>query len=197
MNSLVIRVAVVLSIGIIAQLFVATRSNADWSYEPPWYGGCPNFTQEQLDILMIAIDVGGRYDPELYAVIQDHIRYTTMAMVTREAFVGKYVIRQNPRDGTSGSYGVMHVLVTTAFTRLYDMGYTWRNRHHFESEWIVTMLTDDRQAIEDGVAYLKMMIIEQGTLWGGVRAYNGAGIAAERYAQDVRYRVNKLIECGY
>jgi len=168
-----------------------------WTYEPPWHGGCPSFTQEQLDVLVVAIEIGGHHDKELYAVIGDNVRYTTMAIVSRESFVGEYIIRQNPRDGVTGSYGVMHVLVTTAFADIYEMGYTWRNRSLFESEWIVSMLTDDRAAIRDGYAVLKSKIIQHGSLWAGVKAYNGAGHMAERYMQDVRYRVNKLIDCGY
>lgn len=182
---------------IISLFSFAIASDNEWIYEPPWHGGCPNFTQEQLDVLTIAIDVGGRYDADLYEVINDHVRYTTMAIVTRESFVGDYIIRQNPRDGSSGSFGVMHVLATTAFDRILDMGYTWHNRHLFETDWIVTMLTNDREAIKAGVFVLKELIIQHGSLWAGVRAYNGAGVSADRYLIDVRYRVNKLIECGY
>lgn len=167
-------------------------------YEPPWYGGCPNFTQEQIDVLTIAIDIGGRHDQEVYDVIGDHLRYTTMAILTRESFVGTNIIRQrHERKSRTGSYGVMHVTVTTAFHDILEMRYTWHNRNLFETGWIVTMLTDDRKAVEAGYFILKKKIIQHGSLWAGVRAYNGAGVSADRYLIDVKYRVSKLIECGY
>lgn len=197
----VIYTTLVCSLIIVATLVLLPTADASTLPEyGPWGDSCPNFTDEQLEILELGKIIGGQRDEELWAAIGDTIPYTTTAIITREGFVGPYVIRQNPADGPGhrrvGAYGVMQVLITTSF-HMRDLRYTWRNRSLYEGEIITTMINNDREAIEEGVQYLTEMIVERQDLWAGVRAYNGAGAKAEAYMNDIKVRVAVLQKCGF
>jgi hypothetical protein len=63
------------------------------------FAHCPNYTEEQNDVMRLAYSVGVSHD----------LGYTLAAIVRQESFVGPYIIRLNPKDGAAGSYGLTHI----------------------------------------------------------------------------------------
>lgn len=160
-----------------------------------WAGSCPSFTPSQRYVLNLAKDFGEQQDPELYEVIGDTIGYTMAAMVWKESFVGKHIIRFNSQDGLYGSWGVMHVQLSTVFY-LDGLPNMWDTRDKQAPWYISSLISNDIMAISYGYRYLRKMMIDSGSFWGGVRRYNGSGPRAVEYMNDVRKRVKILIKCS-
>lgn len=142
---------------------------------------CDNFTLEQQQILKMAYVIGAPYDRG----------FTLAGIVWRESFVGQYVVRVNSKDGDHGSYGIGQMMLTTAM-ELTDVDSTWQARAHLAP----LLMSDDIFAL-----HLSMrLLVKNGTEtnWRrSIRKYNGAGEAAEKYADDVITRIRVLEDCTF
>lgn len=152
---------------------------------------CPNFTSEQLRLIQLAKAVG---DHQVVESINDTIGYTTAAIVWKESFVGRHVVRFNTKDGEAGSWGVMMVQASTVL-HLKGKDVTWETRASDIPSIIQQMLGNDFVAIKWGYTYLKEMIDKHESLWYGVKAYNGTGPRADAYMADVQEKVYTLMKC--
>jgi hypothetical protein len=139
-----------------------------------------NFTYEQEFIINSAYDAGYPED----------LGYALAAISWKESFVGRHVVRINPRDGKHGSYGVTHVQLTTAMELLNIDSY-WRALDKLP----IRMMSDDRLMYELSLMYL--MKFEYLGYRGMIAKYNGSGARADQYANDVIDKVNKLMRCNY
>jgi len=139
---------------------------------------CPTFTHEQDILIRKAHAIGGTYD----------LGYTLAAITWKESIVGKYIIRINPTDGSLGSYGVSHVLLTTAMELVGETN-RWRAR----SVLAPRLIQDDVFALKTS---LKRLLSHQNLGWRTmIRKYNGRGPKAEAYMRDVVRRVGILQTC--
>jgi len=155
---------------------------------------CPTFTREQQYLLRVAHVYGNQPNARLEAAIGDRIGYTMAAMLWREAFLGDRIFRHNPTDP---SYGVMMVTFTAYLrTKGWNRDYMSYNIIHQHSGGIAKMIENDVYAIQVGYEYLVIKMVEQRSLWGGVRAYNGGGQMARDYRDDIQDRVRQLIRCS-
>jgi hypothetical protein len=155
---------------------------------------CPTFTPEQQYLLRVAHVYGNQPNPRLEAAIGDRIGYTMAAMLWKESFVEDRIFRHNPADP---SYGVMMVTFTAYLrTKGWNREYMSYNIIHEHSNGIAKMIENDVYAIQVGYDYLTIKMIEQRSLWEGVRTYNGSNQTARDYRDDVRERVSTLIRCS-
>ena len=139
-----------------------------------------NFTVEQDKLLNQAYIMG----------FDDDIGYALASIVWKESFVGEYVIRVNNTDGKYGSYGVTHVLLTTA---MHMLGY--ENSRMARAELVPRMMSDDVFMLWLSLDYLKQH--QKLGYRKMISRYNGKGPRAEAYANDVIKRVHKLEHCEY
>lgn len=138
------------------------------------------FTPEQNAVLHLAYAVGQPHD----------LGYTMAALAWKEGFVGRYIVRINPNDGEHGSYGVTHVLLTTAMWML-DVDSTWEAKAKLAPK----MMNDDIYTLHLSLEYLQRF---DHLPWRQqIAKYNGAGQRAEAYAEDVVKRVGVLTSCKY
>lgn len=139
---------------------------------------CPTFTHEQ-DILIRKAHAIGNYSD---------LGYTLAAITWKESIVGRYIVRINAKDGTLGSYGVGNMLLTTAMELEGEDNY-WRAK----STLAVELINDDVKALEMSLRYLNR---HRSLGWRGmITKYNGAGMNAVAYQQDVVRRVKSLQSC--
>lgn len=156
---------------------------------------CPIFTTEQRKILRMAYTVGSQYDEQLYNAVGDHIGHSLAAIVWRESFVERHIVRFNTGDGQLGSWGVGHVQLTTLWW-MDGILVTWENRDKLAPEYIHRLLSDDYYAINSAYRYLKYLTIRERSFYNARMRYRGTGQLAIEYANDVSERVQILIRCG-
>lgn len=138
------------------------------------------FTEKQEKVIELAYISG----------LTSDVGFTIAAIVWKESFVGKYIIRNNNPDGKLGSYGVTHVQLSTA---MYMVGIesSWKAR----DELLPRMIADDQFVIDLSIQYLNKF--SHLPYRKKVARYNGAGEAADKYAEDIINRVHRLMGCGY
>lgn len=139
---------------------------------------CEGFTDEQRYYLWMAKAIGDEHD----------LGHTLAAIVWRESFVGQFVVKINESDGDYGSYGITHMMLSTAMSLLgYDN--VWKAKE----ELIPKFINDDVYAMGMSLGYLKR---HEYLGWRGMIArYNGAGPAAQDYMTDVVSKVAVLETC--
>ena len=166
------------------------------SIDPHAQCGDIHFTEEQSYILRTAYAYGSQPNEYLNNKFGSHVGHTLAAIVWRESFVGRHVVRYNTKDGDYGSWGVGHVQFTTYLhMKGYENVYAVRNDTIYD--YIERMLNDDYFAIKVAYDYIVQDLARRTSSFHEMRkAYNGSGERAERYAVDISNRVNYLIECG-
>lgn len=138
------------------------------------------FSKDQEKLMRLAYATG----------YPDDLGYTLASIAWKESFVGKYIIRDNVKDGNYGSFGVTHVQLSTAMHML-GIKNSWQARQ----DLLPRMVTDDVFTLRLSLRYLKQhsdLPYRQ-----MVSRYNGRGEMAEKYAEDVINRVHRLINCNY
>jgi hypothetical protein len=141
---------------------------------------CPKFTFDQDYVLQIAFVTGYEYDRG----------YTLAAIAWKESMIGGHIIRVNTSDGLYGSWGVGNMQLTTAML-LTDLDNSWEARAVLAPK----MMNNDVFSLDLSMQYL---LRYQHLEWfQQIMKYNGAGEAAEKYAEDVIERVHLLRECNY
>lgn len=141
---------------------------------------CQTFTEQQSRVLQLSYVIG---EPE-------DLGYTLAAIAMQESFVGRYVVRINPKDGKSGSYGITHVLLETAMW-LEGEKSIWKAKQDI----VPKLLTDDVYSLRLSIKKLKSY---SGTDWKGmVKAYNGSGKMADKYLDKIIKHVKMLKQCNY
>lgn len=146
---------------------------------------CRIYTEEQEAILTLAYEVGSPHDLGL----------TLAAIVQQESFVGPYIVRDNPKDGNYGSYGLSHITLETA-QWLTGIDNIWEARSYL----IPRLISDDKFALNLAVAKLKSI---KGSEIGfsewqyKVYRYNGTGERAKVYLRNIVRNVNSLKRCRF
>lgn len=139
---------------------------------------CPRFTIEQEILLRKAHAVGQYAD----------WGYTLAGIVWRESIVGTHIVRVNGTDGNEGSYGVVHMQLTTAMYLL-GVDNIWEGK----AEIVPLLMNDDVYALNLALEYLMR---HEHLGWRGMIArYNGRGEAAQLYAEDVVNKALILQQC--
>lgn len=138
------------------------------------------FTPEQNALLHLSYAVGEPHD----------LGYTMAALTWKESFVGRHIVRINPSDGAHGSYGVTHILLTTAMY-LTDVDSTWEAK----AELAPRLMRDDIYTLHLSLRYL--LNFSDRPYRKMVEKYNGSGKMAEEYADAVIKKVHVLQECKY
>lgn len=136
-----------------------------------------NYTDEQSTLIKKAASYGSAFG----------YRKTLAAIVVQESFVGKYVIRINPKDGKHGSYGITHILLDTAMW-LEGVESVWKAKDSIAE----LLIKDDLYAL--GLAVKKLDSVHKGNWMKTWSAYNGGSY---KYAVNIRDNVRKLESCGY
>ena len=148
---------------------------------PTWAEDCDiSFTPEQNALLHLAHAVGEPHD----------LGYTLAALTWKESFVGAHIVRINPSDGKHGSYGVTHILLTTAMW-MTGVESSWEGK----AELAPKLMRDDIYTMNLSLRYL--LRFEHLPYRKQVERYNGQGPQAEEYANAVIDRVRLLQNCEY
>lgn len=135
------------------------------------------FTTEQDRLIKLAASYGESFG----------YRKTLPAIVIQEAFVGSYVVRINPKDGKHGSYGITHILLSTAMW-LEGENNIWKAK----SEIVDRLMTDDIYSLK--LAVEKLDSVHEGDWIGTWSAYNGGSV---KYAEKIRDNIRLLERCNY
>lgn len=141
-------------------------------------GECPTFTHEQEWLLHAAYEMGKPHD----------WGYTLAAITWQESFLGRRVVRVNPRDGDYGSYGVTHVQATTAVW-MAGLEQTPENNAAMAD----MLRKNDLAAMEFALNYL--VLHSDRSYIGTIEKYNGTGERAMIYGQRVYQKVLVLMAC--
>lgn len=135
------------------------------------------FTTEQDRLIKLAASYGESFG----------YRKTLPAIVMRESFVGSYVVRINPKDGKHGSYGITHILLSTAMW-LEGEDNIWKAK----SEIVDRLMTDDIYSLK--LAVEKLDSVNKGNWMSTWASYNGG---SKKYAYKIRDNIRLLERCGY
>lgn len=135
-----------------------------------------NFTTEQDRLLKMAASYG---EPFNY-------HKTLPAIVLQESFVGNYIVRINPKDGKHGSYGITHILLSTAMW-LEGEDNIWKAK----SEIVDRLMTDDIYSLK--LAVEKLDSVHEGNWMDTWAKYNGS----KKYAYKIRDNIRLLERCNY
>lgn len=139
---------------------------------------CPKHTDEQKVLLQLAYDTGKPHD----------LGYSLAAIAWKEAFVGPYVIRVNGKDGGHGSYGLLHMQLTTA---MYLTGE--KNIWKAKQDLVIRLMTDDLFSLHLSIKKLKKHRHKgYRAMW---KAYNGKGPMADKYSEAIAQNVAVLQNC--
>ncbi len=136
-----------------------------------------NFTVAQDRLLKLAASYG---EPFNY-------RKTLPAIVMQESFVGSHVVKINPKDGKLGSYGVTHILLSTAMW-LEGVDNRWEALDKIAPK----LLNDDLYALK--IAVKKLDSVHKGNWMETYSMYNGG---SKKYAIKIRDNIRLLERCGY
>ena len=143
------------------------------------------FTKEQEKILRMAYEVGKPHD----------LGWSVAAITWQEGFVGKYIVRLNPKDGKEGSYGVTHILLTTAMSVTKEKN-VWRAK----AEIVPKLMNHDKYAItmsKDILAEAQPRFKDYKKLWayynGGDKNYTSP--QAVEYSDKIGNKVKYLQQC--
>ncbi len=135
---------------------------------------CPKFTQEQENLLVIAYLRG----------YEENLGYSLAAIVWKESFVGRYVVRVNNGEHND-SYGITHIELKTA---MYLLGI--KNVWEAKDTIVRKLMIDDDFALDLAVAKLKSL---KSFSWRKkVQKYNGNGT---KYGEDITSKVRTLKRC--
>lgn len=134
---------------------------------------CRYYTPEQQNLIQQAYSYGLPYD----------YGYTLTAIVIKESFVGNRVIRYNPHDPSTG---VTHIQFETL---KHLSGFNHWDTLVLAEELIV----NDLLAFEYAVKKLDSV---RGNFWQKWKRYNGAGKAADAYANEIQGIIRGLKRCG-
>lgn len=140
------------------------------------YAQC-SFTPEQTRLIKLAASYGEPYN----------YQKTLAAIVVQESFVGEYVVRVNNKDGKYGSYGVTHILLSTAMW-LEDEKNSWRAK----TEILPKLMNDDIYSLRLSVK--KLDSVHKGDWLSTWNAYNGGG---KVYGVKIRNHIRDLESCGF
>lgn len=138
-------------------------------------GEC-KFTVAQDRLLKLAASYG---EPFNY-------RKTLPAIAMRESFVGSRIVKINPTDGKLGSYGVTHILLSTAMW-LEGVDSRWEALDKIAPK----LLNDDLYALK--LAVKKLDSVHKGNWMKTWEKYNGS----RKYAYKIRNNIRLLERCGY
>lgn len=160
----------------IVLIFLCATASADCEKE---------FTTEQWSVIITAYEMGKPHDLGL----------TMAAICWHESFVGDFVVRMSPRDGTKGSYGVCHMQLTTAQSLL-NVKDNWKAM----AELAPYMIRDDSFALKLSLLYIQQLKGQTKSWRTLLEAYNGgpAGTgttATGIYADRVATKVMTLKQC--
>ena len=135
------------------------------------------FTTEQDRVLKLASSYGEPFD----------YRKTLPAIVMQESFVGSYIVKINPKDGKYGSYGLTHILLSTA---MWLEGETniWRAK----SEIVDRLIKDDLYSFK--LAVNKLNSVHKGDWMDTWGRYNGN---SQVYDGEILSNIKLLESCGY
>ena len=136
-----------------------------------------NFTEEQSRLINKAASYGSAFG----------YKKTLAAIVVKESFVGKYVVKINPKDGRMGSYGITHILLDTA---MYLEGVS--NKWYAKDVIVEELITNDLYAL--GLAVKKLDSVNRGNWMQTWSKYNGG---STKYANSIKNNIRKLERCGY
>jgi hypothetical protein len=135
---------------------------------------CPSFTKEQENLVVAAYMHGYEQD----------LGYSLAAIVWKESFVGKYVVRVN-NDQHNDSYGITHIELKTA---MYLLGIN--NIWEAKDTIVRKLMVDDNFAMDLALAKLKSL---KSFSWKKkVQKYNGVGY---KYGEDIARKVKTLKRC--
>lgn len=146
--------------------------------EPLHASQCRSMTVEQERAVQMAYVVGSPVD----------LGYTLAAITIQESFVGDYIVKANPKDGEHGSYGLTHVLLSTAMW-LEGEESIWKAKQDI----LPKLLTDDLYAFK--MSLMKLNTYKGDDWKGRVKAYNGRGALAEKYYKNIVKHVKMLKNC--
>lgn len=134
---------------------------------------CRDYTPEQQQIIQEAHSFGLPYD----------YGFTLAAIVIKESFIGHRVIRYNPTDPSTG---VTHI----QFETLKHLS----GLNHWDSLVLAEeLIVNDLLAFEYAVKKLDTV---RGSFWQKWKRYNGAGKAADAYANDIQGIIRGLKRCS-
>lgn len=136
-----------------------------------------SFTVEQDRLLKLSSSYGSAFD----------YTKTLPAIVMQESFVGKHIVKVNPSDGKYGSYGITHILLSTAMW-LEDEDSRWTALEKIAPK----LINDDLYALQ--LAVKKLDSVHQGNWLQTYSDYNGGSM---KYALKIRDNIRLLDKCGY
>lgn len=142
-----------------------------------------DYTPEQERLVFTAYAIGSEHD----------LGYTLASIVAKESFVGRWVVRVNPKDTmrghpnpVGGSYSVMMLLLETAM-ELEGIDNQWEAK----AVLVPRLMTDDLYAMRLALRHLVEL---GGSTWASkIRRYN----SNPDYLEDIIDRVNKYQDCNY
>ena len=135
------------------------------------------YTDEQASLIDKAASYGAAFG----------YSQTLSAIVVQESFVGSYIVRINPNDGSHGSYGVTHILLDTAMW-LESKKNIWYAKDVIAEE----LIKNDLYAM--GLAVKKLDSVHKGNWMQTWSKYNGGSMV---YAGKIRDNIKKLKSCGF
>lgn len=145
--------------------------------------GCPSFTPMQDALIHQAY----------YTGLPKDMGYTLAAIVWKESFVGRYVVRVNEKDSGGGSYGVTMIQLETAMW-LEGIDSIWEGK----AVLVPKLISNDAVALSFALQKLlaAKMTLGTGWTWKALwKAYNGSGSKAEKYSKDIAVKVKTLRSC--
>ena len=142
---------------------------------------CYNWTHEQSWLVHAAYAIGKPVD----------YGHTLAAIVIQESFVDDLVVRANPNDGRFGSYGVTHILLTTAMFMEGEVS-SWQAK----AKLLPNLINNDVETIKRSLNYIGWIETSFRTNWfDTVAKYNGQGSMAKAYANSIVSIVKNLQDC--
>jgi hypothetical protein len=139
---------------------------------------CPNHTPDQSYLVSKAYYTGLPHD----------MGYTLAAIVVQESFVGRHIVRVNNKDGKYGSYGITHILLSTA---MWLEGYT--NAWEAKAELVPKLVGNDEYALE--LALKKLQSVNHDTWLEKWASFNGSGLQSRKYAGKISKHIKMLKRC--
>jgi len=144
----------------------------------PLYASCRDFTEEQYLTISEAFNYGHKQG----------YGYTLASITIQESFVGTYIVKVNNSDGKYGSYGVTHILLSTA---MWLEGYT--NHYKAKQDIIPKLINDNEYSFKLSI---KKLNTYKGSNWSERWAsYNGKGDMARKYSKSIKRNVEMLKRC--
>ena len=134
---------------------------------------CKHYTQEQIEIIQKAYKFG---EPKDYG-------YTLAAISVQESFLGDRILRVNPNDP---SFGITHIHFNT-------IKYLGKKSHYQAIQESEELIKNDELSWKYSIKKLDSI---KGTFYNKWRRYNGTGIQAEKYAQNIQRIIKEIKTCN-